>query len=56
MRKSDDPAEPPADYASQAEFFSKFFIEKINQIREDTAGGSERDFQPTLTPAYARSS
>ena len=52
MRKSDDTDEQSAEDASQAEFFSKFFIEKFNQIRKDTAGGSETDFTANSAASF----
>ena len=44
MRKSDDAAVSSADDALEAKDFSKFFTDKIRQIRKETDGAPETEY------------
>ena len=44
LRKSDDAAAPSADDALQTEDFSKFFTDKISQIRKETDGVPDTEY------------
>ena len=44
MRKSDDSPTPSSRDASWAESFSKYFVDKIDQIRRAIDGASDSDY------------
>ena len=44
MRKSDDSPTPSSSDASQAESFSKYFVDKVDQIRRAIDGAPDPDY------------
>ena len=44
MRKTNDPATPSPDESSQAEAFPKYFIEKVDGIRQGIQGAPDPDY------------
>ena len=44
MRKSDDPGTPSSDDAQRAENFSKYFVDKIEQISKMFSSAPDSDF------------